>query len=167
MMIWREIPSLGGRYEASENGDIRHVVNHKIRRARKGKHGYMQMNFPLNDGTGKSKTMLIHRLIAETFIPNPNNYSEINHIDGDKTNNCIKNLEWCSRSYNQIHAIKNGLRTTLKGENAPGAKFTHEQVKEIRKIYCKGVSETSLAILLNVSQSTIGRIVRGEGYKYN
>ncbi len=164
-MIWREIPSLEGRYEASDNGDIRHVTNHKIRRARRNKHGYMQMNFSLNNGTGKTKTLLVHKLIAETFIPNPNNLPEINHIDGDKTNNRVSNLEWCDASYNQKHAFLTGLQVAKKGEDAPGAKFTNEQVKEIRYIRSKGVSETSLAILLGVSQGTIGRIVRGERYE--
>ena len=163
-MIWREIPSLEGRYEASENGDIRHVTNHKPRRARRNKYGYLQMNFSLNDGTGKAKTILVHKLIAETFIENPNNLPYINHKDGDKTNNHVDNLEWCTASENIKHAFDTGLAVNPKGDKSPLARFTNEQVREIRYMYGKGVSETSLAILLGVSQSTIGRIVRGERY---
>ena len=163
-MIWREIPSLEGRYEASDSGDIRHVVNHKVRRARRNRYGYLQMNFALNDGTGKNKTLLVHKLIAETFIENPNNLPYINHKDGDETNNHVDNLEWCTASENIKHAFDTGLAVNPKGDKSPLARFTNEQVREIRYMYGKGVSETSLAILLGVSQSTIGRIVRGERY---
>lgn len=166
-MIWRAIPSLEGRYEASENGDIRHIANHKPRRARRNKNGYMQMNFSLNDGTGKTKTILVHKLIAETFIENPDKLPYINHIDGDKTNNHVSNLEWCTASENISHAFGMGLAANKKGEESSLAKFTNEQVREIRYIHGKGVSETSLAVLLGVSQSTIGRIVRGERYADN
>jgi hypothetical protein len=166
-MIWRAIPSLEGRYEASDSGDIRHVVNHKVRRARRNRYGYLQMNFALNDGTGKNKTLLVHKLIAETFIENPDNLPYINHIDGDKTNNCVDNLEWCTASENSRHAYDTGLAANKKGSLSPLAKFTNEQVKEIRNLYSKGASETSLAILLGVAQSTIGKIARGERYADN
>ena len=51
----------------------------------------------------------MHRLVATAFIPNPNNYNEVNHISGIKSCNCSKNLEWCNRSMNMIHAYKMGL----------------------------------------------------------
>lgn len=57
---------------------------------------------------GSNKNHLIHRLVAESFIPNPNNYPIVNHKDGDKTNNHVSNLEWCTQSYNLKHAIEIG-----------------------------------------------------------
>jgi hypothetical protein len=60
-------------------------------------------------GIGKFK-MPIHRLVAECHIPNPNNYPQINHINGNKSDNSVKNLEWCTNSQNQIHAIDSGLK---------------------------------------------------------
>ena len=57
----------------------------------------------------------VHRLVAQTFIPNPDNLPQVNHIDGDKTNNRADNLEWSNASKNQIHAIKNNLHKTMAG----------------------------------------------------
>lgn len=63
------------------------------------------------------KTILLHRLIATTFIANPNNYPEVNHKDGDKSNNCMSNLEWCTPKQNTQHAINHGLRKTPIGKH--------------------------------------------------
>ena len=163
--MWKVIPAFGGRYEASENGEIRHSLNKNIRKARLNKYGYLQLNFSRNDGTGKSDTVRIHRLIALTFIPNPNNLPEVNHINGIKTDNRVENLEWCTASANTKHAYKHGLASTYKGEEHPCAKFTNEQVRQIRKMYNEEhISQQKIADFFNVSQTTIGRIIRGVRY---
>lgn len=64
---------------------------------------------------GKRKNYYIHRLVASSFIPNPNNFKEINHIDNDKNNNCADNLEWCSRSYNVKYSYDKGEHIQPKG----------------------------------------------------
>lgn len=69
--------------------------------------GYMIVT--LCDGKGKRQNKRVHRLLMETFIPNPNNYPHINHIDGNKLNNSLDNLEWCSVKHNTQHAIQLGL----------------------------------------------------------
>lgn len=160
--MWKVIPAFGGRYEASRIGEIRHSLNKNIRKARINRYGYLQMNFPRNDGTRKNATMLVHRLIALTFIPNPNNLPEVNHIDGNKQNNCVENLEWCTCSENTKHAHKIGLAHTYKGENHIKAKFTYSQVKEIKQLYASGISQQKIADRYNVAQTTISRIIRGE-----
>ena len=66
--------------------------------------------------------MLLHRLVAEVFLPNPNNLEIVNHIDGNKHNDEVWNLEWCDRSYNQIHAYKNGLQKKKFSKNNPLSK---------------------------------------------
>ena len=68
--------------------------------------GYYQVSFWID---GKRKYARVHRLIAETMLPNPNNYEQVNHIDGDKLNNNLSNLEWCNNSYNTKEAYDNGL----------------------------------------------------------
>ena len=162
--MWKMIPAFGGRYEASETGEIRHSLNKNIRKARKNKFGYLQLNFSKNDGTGKSDTILVHRLVAMTFIPNPNNLPEVNHKDGNKQNNCVDNLEWCGYSENGKHAYKIGLQQAQKGENHVKAKLTLNQVKQIKQFYKEGISQQKIADLFNVSQITISRIIRGMRY---
>ena len=162
--MWKVIPAFGGRYEASETGEIRHSLNKNIRKARRNKFGYLQLNFSRNDGTGKSDTILIHRLIAKTFIPNPSNLPEVNHKDGNKQNNNVENLEWCTCSENGKHAFKIGLSHTYKGEDHVKAKLTNEQAKQIKQLYKEGNSQQKLADYFNVSQRTISRIIRGERY---
>lgn len=163
--MWKIIPALGGRYEASENGEIRHVEKKNIRKPRLNRYGYLQMNFSRNDGSGKNDTMLIHRLIAITFIENPSNLPEVNHKDGNKQNNAINNLEWCTSSTNQKHAFKTGLQKAQRGEKHCGAKLTLQQVKQIRKLYTNSCySQQELAGLFHVAQTTIGKIIRGERY---
>lgn len=104
-------------YQVSHKGNIRSlnynrtgVVKNMI--PKPDKWGYLIC--VLRNKNGK-KTLHIHRLISDVFIPNPNRLSQINHIDGDKNNNSINNLEWCSQSYNMNHAYKNFLNPRQKG----------------------------------------------------
>ena len=92
------------------------------------------------------------------FLENPNNYKCVNHIDGNKLNNNINNLEWCSYSYNAIHANKLGLTTVTKGETNGMAKLTETQVKEIKELLNKGHTGRSLANKFNVAEATISQI---------
>ena len=70
----------------------------------------------------RKKDYYIHRLVAQAFIPNPNNLLEINHIDGNKKNNCSINLEWVTRSRNNKHAFEMGLKKSMIGSKNPRAK---------------------------------------------
>jgi hypothetical protein len=162
--MWKDVPTFSGRYEASETGEIRHATTKHIRKQRINKFGYCQINISRNDGTGKSNTVLVHKLIAETFIPNPDNLPEINHINGVKSDNRVENLEWCTRSENQIHAYKMGLSYVYHGEEHPKAKFTNEQAHQVKQMYNNGISQQKIADFFHVSQTTIGRILRGKRY---
>lgn len=105
-------------YFITEQGE---VINSKTGRTLKpslGANGYYRVNLRKN---GKTKTVYIHRLVAETFIPNPNNYNEVNHIDENKANNAIENLEWVSHKANINHAtcIQRRASTTTSRYGRP------------------------------------------------
>lgn len=96
---------------------------------------YWRVGVQINN---KQKFLAVHRLVAKAFIPNPYNLPQINHIDGNKNNNHVSNLEWCNNSYNQLHALKNGLKDVTKmSEHSSLRKLTIEQVRFIKKEYSK------------------------------
>lgn len=115
------------RYAVSNYGNIKSLfwqnnVNGKVYPREKllipikRNDGYLKVNL-YNDnykGRGKGCECLIHRLVAEAFLKNSKNLSEINHKDGDKTNNCVNNLEWCTRRENVLHSYKLGLKKPIQ-----------------------------------------------------
>jgi len=97
-------------YTISTNGDVTSYRRSKAGKVMKGGvhvQGYRQINLSKD---GSSKTERLHRLVTQAFIPNPDNKEEVNHIDGDKLNNNVTNLEWCTSSENTQHAWDTGLR---------------------------------------------------------
>ena len=111
------------------------------------------------------KNHRVHRLVAEMFIPNPNNLPCVNHIDGNKKNNCVKNLEWCTHSENMIHAYQTGLEQPRCGVQHHAHKLTEDAVKYIKQLYVKRDKEfgaVALAKKFNVDRTTIHDIVRGK-----
>lgn len=97
-MIWKEISGYEGLYEVSNTGLVRSLWLGKKRIISPGNcHGYLRVGLYKD---GKIKNMQVHRLVAEAFLPNPNKLETINHIDEDKTNNNVSNLEWMSRGDN-------------------------------------------------------------------
>lgn len=103
--MWKDIPNYENLYEINEIGTIRNKKRNKIIRTSINEKGYVKV--VLSKDNKQHKTG-VHRLVALTFIPNPNNYKEVNHIDENKQNNNINNLEWCSRKQNIEHSIKSG-----------------------------------------------------------
>ena len=127
--------------------------------------GYLKQAISIN---GKSYTYRIHRLVAEHFIPNPDNKKTINHIDGDKTNNKVDNLEWADLSEQMIHAYKLGLKKPVQGYMQGNSVLTEGQVIEIRAIYKshdKNYGMQALAKKYNVSCSVINKVVHYRSYK--
>jgi hypothetical protein len=116
-------------------------------------HGYFYVTISIN-GIGKSR--YIHRLVALTFIPNPDNLPQVNHIDGVKTNNNLDNLEWCTNEYNTQHAIKNGLVST--SEQRSNSCLNNSRVRIIKQLLNKGITPKFLASVYNVTPETIYNI---------
>lgn len=119
--IWKDIKGYEGFYQVSNMGRVKgierevysghnysvlRIEKEKIYKGYKVKNGYIYQTLLKN---GKRKTFKLHRLVAETFIPNPDNKPQVNHIDGDKENNKVSNLEWVTRKENLNHAYKTGL----------------------------------------------------------
>jgi hypothetical protein len=123
--------------------------------------GYLTVTIATN---GKRKDFFIHRLVAENFLENPDSLPVVNHKDGNKTNNNVSNLEWCTYKRNTQHALETGLMKT--GEEHPRAKLTEAQVKAIKEAIEKGVPCLKLAKIYNVASSTIDRIKRGKIWKH-
>lgn len=111
----------------------------------------------LRDGNGIGKRLSMHRLLALTFIPNPNGYPQINHKNGVKHDNRLENLEWCTSSMNNQHAydVLKRKQNGPKGATHPSAKLTDAQVIEIRKSTIKA---SSIAKTMGVSRRHIYHI---------
>lgn len=158
-------------YQIYQNGDVKHNLKQVKKTPQIDKDGYLVVN--LYEG-GKYKTKKIHRLVAETFIPNPQKKPEVNHIDGDKTNNWYWNLEWVTTKENHLHAYKIGLRndnhfkgmTHSRGMGNPKAKLNDTSVRMILKQLNKGFTTKQVAVQFGVSQSTIQRIRSGKLWKH-
>ena len=105
--IWKDINGYEGLYQVSNFGNVKSLHKYAGRTDRilspgKTKRGYLGVYLFKN---GKGKSLYVHRLVAQAFIPNPNDLSEVNHIDEDKHNNRVDNLEWCDRQYNVEYSM--------------------------------------------------------------
>ena len=104
--IWKDISGYDGLYQISNLGNIKSLYNNNIyyMKHHKNNRGYLMVR--LNDGLKQ-----IHRLVAKEFLENKDNKPQINHIDGNKSNNVVSNLEWCTNSENIKHSWDTGLRS--------------------------------------------------------
>ena len=93
-------------------------------------HGYLQVNLSKD---GKVKNCRINRLVAQAFLDNPEGYTDVNHKDEDKTNNCVENLEWCDRSYNINYGTRNKKAGKRISEKLKGRKLAEEHKKKLSK----------------------------------
>lgn len=142
MVEWKDISGYEGLYRVSTNGDIYSVRYNKnlkpFYRGSRPDNKYLVVHL---NKYGSRKVASVHRLVAESFIPNLNNLPCINHKDGNKDNNCVDNLEWCTYSENNIHAIKNGLKQYKSGTKNKNSKLTYDDVVEIKKSLILGDSK--------------------------
>ena len=166
--IWRRLiyqgKDYGDYYEVSNFGEIRNAKTKKVRKKNILHTGYYFVSGSL--GSRKNKiTFKVHKAVAETFIPNPNNLPQVNHKDCNKLNNYIENLEWCTGQYNTQHASDNGLLHQKCGEDNPLSKLTNDQVTYIRENYISGDREfgtRGLARKFNVHHETVRSVLKNK-----
>ena len=137
---WKAIPGYEGLYEVSNKGNVRNVRRNTLLRLTKTNKGYIQVGLSKN---GILTVLKVHRLVAQAFLPNPDNLPMINHKDEDKTNNRVENLEWCTAKYNNTYgtrqdkvrdtAIKNGSWSGLSKEEYN--KSYYEKNKDKKREY--------------------------------
>ena len=143
MEIWKAIEGTNGTYEVSNTGKVR-CLNYKMTGKTKELTctekvgGYLQLRVTVD---GKRKTVVVHRLVAKAFIPNPENKPEVNHKDGNKKNNHVDNLEWATRSENIRHAVASGLREKVAEAASKRGKVW---IKELHKMQKNPVVATNI-----------------------
>lgn len=171
MERWKEIKGYEGLYEISDLGRIKNIIKNKFKAPNKNKNGYLYVDLWKNN---KSKKYTIHRLVATTFIENINNFCDVNHKDGNKSNNNVDNLEWCDRSYNLKEAYRLKLRTPSKamlgrkGKLCPNSKKINQYDKQgnlIRLWYSSMDIERELKIPhTNISACCLNKTKTCKGY---
>lgn len=173
---WKEIVGNREIYEISNLGNVRtkdrigtggyYVKGHYLSQ-RDNSNGYLRCNMNI---FGVQKEYLVHRLVASLFIQNPENKPFVNHIDGNKHNNIVDNLEWCTKSENEKHAWATGLKTdtATKGELHGMHKLKESDVRYIRENHIRngGSMKTgTLAKMFSVNPQTITEIVSNRIWK--
>lgn len=171
--VWKCLDGIveyGENYEVSNFGNVRRKNSIKNRKLIKDKNGYLTLTFSKN---GQIKGYKVHRLVALAFISNLENKSEINHIDGNKSNNITNNLEWSTRTENINHAYKLGLKKSKIGEiNTLGesngyAKLTEKDIFDLIEHWNSGrYTQESLSKLYSVSRGCIKSILSRKTWKH-
>jgi len=172
MDSWTDIKGYEGCYQVNMLGNVRsldRIINEslykgKILKPNIGKTRYAQY-------TLKGKQLLGHRIVLMTFNPREDMKDlEVNHIDGDKLNNALWNLEWCTKSENHLHAHKIGLKGNnlkpIKGSKNGNSKLTEGQVKDIINQRNNKVPRKVLAKKYGVSITTISSITTGRTWNH-
>lgn len=145
--LWKKYPDIE-EIEVSSFGRIRSVKGHYYTNC-PSDCGYLKANIPVG---GKWNTKRVHRLVAQVFIPNPNNLPQVNHKDGDRTNNNVDNLEWCTASYNIQYREKFGESL---GHPVFAINLSTLEVSRFR-------SQREAERTLGVSQGNVSDVIKGE-----
>jgi hypothetical protein len=166
------IPNILG-YATTREGEVWSYKSNKFLKLMKKPNGYLSVDICSDKGI---KRMYVHRLVAMTYIKNPNNLEQINHIDGVKDNNNVYNLEWCTSSHNQMHARRMGLNKVSKKQREAAQIQGIKNRKPVERIGYNGnidvfISAKKASLITGINYNCIARCARGErftagGYKW-
>lgn len=165
---WQAIEGTNSRYFISTFGRLITVAwkgtdQTRVMKPALDANGYLRTMIIQN---GRTRTVKMHRLVAQAYLPNPLNSPEVNHKSMTKDDNRVENLEWATGKQNVQHAFKTSGRT-MQGTKAPNAKLTEAQVLEIRAKYVPRLySATRLAKEYSVSQPTVKAILQRRHWKH-
>ena len=163
--VWRDVVGYNGRYQVSNKGDVYSVERISSQNKKCGgiilkptsdKDGYLMVTLYKN---GVVKTKKIHRLVTETFIPNPNGLPQVNHIDEVKDNNNVANLEWCDSSYNNNYGTRNERSAQMQSKKVRAVNIKNGEVLTF--------SSTKEAVSKGYSRSGVSQACRGIYYGGN
>ena len=171
MEIWKPVVGYERLYEVSDSGRVRSLREGRRFRAghimspNLGKFGYTYVN--LNE-KGIRKTHKIHRLVAQAFLPNPENKPDVNHKNGVKHDNKLGNLEWATKSENTLHAFRTGLHSgeKMRGHKNGFAKLSYADIASIFFLRRKGWTHERIGKEFNVSRSNIGLILAKKSWTH-
>jgi hypothetical protein len=154
---WKIIPE-APKYEASTLGKIRNAETKRELKFSEIRRGYKIFKAYYKDGD--KRNMTVHKAVATTFVPNPDNLPQLNHKNGNKADNRMENLEWCTCKQNIKHAFKEGLRKkTYTIEHR--AKITEKMARRIKMGLEMGLRQNELVDIYNVSKSTVEGMKNG------
>ena len=162
MEEWKDIKGYEGIYQISNKGRVKslHYGKEKILSGTPIKGGYLFINLSKN---GKTKPFYIHRLVAQAFLPNPDNLPDVNHKDEDKTNNYVENLEWCSRKYNINYGNRNEITKKKNGKKILCVE-TQEIFDSSKDVICKMFNNKGTSA--NIRAHLRGRTKSCYGYHF-
>lgn len=170
--IWNPVAGYKGWYSISNLGRVRRDKKSrgakvgKIIKLRKSHNGYIQIDLHRHMMV---KTTYVHRLVMNAFIGVAGKNKETNHIDGNKGNNNLSNLEYVTKRENLLHSYRIGThqKPNLRGENNPFSRLREKEVVSIRKIYSENnISQIKLSKMFNVNDATINNIIKRRSWKH-
>jgi hypothetical protein len=162
---WRDIPDFEG-YQVSSFGNVRGVD--RLRRSKIGLRLTRGQELKqLLNKKGYPEVRLRKQGCHTRLVHKPESCTQINHINGIKTDNRVNNLEWVTQSENQLHAYKLGLQPSRSGEANGRATLTDEKVTTLKELYNSGKSAKEVAEIMNVSIYTVRAIIAGKSWKFN